>query len=84
MSTTDKPPVQSGARDVAADGGKKMLASRNINSEDFKQENTWQNISIDFGLDKPVADIETRGIIASGGNSVSLDFIMIQQTPDAE
>jgi len=84
LKTSSAAPANLLTIDVAADGGKKILASRNINSGDFKYENTWQNISIDFRLDKPLADIETRGIITSVGNCVSLDFIMIQQTSVAK
>jgi uncharacterized membrane protein len=84
LKTSSTAPANLLTIDVAAEVGKKIIASRDINSGDFKHENTWQNISISFRLDKPVADIETRGIITSVGNSVSLDFIMIQQASVAK
>jgi hypothetical protein len=70
--------------DIAANGGKKILASQDINSEDFEFQNAWQNLTIRFGLDKPVSDIEIRGIVSSTGSDVWLDYMVIRQTLAAE
>jgi len=65
--------------DVAANGGKIILAYQTINLKNFKYPNYWQNFTINFELKKPTSDIEIRGMFDSNITNLYLDYIQIQQ-----
>jgi uncharacterized membrane protein len=65
--------------DVAASGGKKTLTYRTVGFKDFSLSGVWQNITVDFELEQPMADIEVRGVALSNVTDIYLDYIMIQQ-----
>lgn len=67
--------------DVAAKGGRIILAHKTINLEKFELPSIWQNFTIDFTLEEPVVDVEIRGIITSDLTSIYLDYLKIAQDP---
>lgn len=66
--------------DVAFDRGEKILSAHDIQLSEFTQAGVWQNFTISFTVEKPISDIEFRGLRVSNTTDIFLDYIEVKQT----
>ena len=65
--------------DAAVNGGKKVLASKDLSLRDFEEPLKWQNFTLTFELDQPYVDVEFRGLNHSNLTEIYLDYIQLTQ-----
>ena len=65
--------------DVAAEGGKLVLARKRLPIMEFEEKLKWQNFSMSFTLDKTYTDVEFRGLEHSNLTQIYLDQIYLNQ-----
>jgi uncharacterized membrane protein len=65
--------------DVAVDGGRNVLAGRDLSVKDFEEALKWQNFTLTFKLDKSYTDVEFRGLNHYNTTEIYLDKIQLTQ-----